>query len=238
MVKVQDIVYVAHRVPDLDKMESFLTDFGMVKVERRGDRMFMRGAGTRPFIHMAEKGPPAFVACGFSVASMGELERIAGRNGNSAIEDVDGPGGGKRVRMTGPDGFRVDVCYGLGTVPELTIREPLVMNYARDKNRYGSLQRPTKEPARINKIGHCVWKVSDADKAVGWFCENLGMIVTDRLYLPDNEKQTLGVFLRMDRGPAWTDHHTILCLNSPDEVKIHHCSFEVQDYDAVHIGGQ
>ena len=52
MIKVQDIIYVAHRVPDLDRMEAFLTDFGMVKAERRADKLFMRGAGSRPFIHM------------------------------------------------------------------------------------------------------------------------------------------------------------------------------------------
>ena len=166
MIKVQDIIYVAHRVPDLDRMEAFLTDFGMVKSERRGDRLFMRGAGPRPFIHMTEKGEPGFVACGFAASSMADLEKIAGKNGASGIEDIDGPGGGKRVRLKGPDGFRVDVCYGMGTVPELPLREPLRLNYARTKNRQGDLQRPAKEPARINKIGHCGWKVSDADKAI------------------------------------------------------------------------
>ncbi len=238
MVKAQDILYVAHRVPDLDRMEQFLTDFGMVKAERRDDRLFMRGSGTRPFIHMTEKGDPGFVACGFAAASMADLEAVAGKNGASGIEDIDAPGGGKRVRMIGPDGFRIDLCFGQGAASELPIREPLVLNYARDKNRFGGLQRPAKEPARVNKIGHCVWKVSDADKAIDWFCKNLGMLVSDRLYAPDNDKQSIGVFIRFDRGPAWTDHHSILCLHSPGEVKIHHTSFEVQDYDAVHIGGQ
>jgi len=238
MIKVQDIIYVAHRVPDLDRMEAFLTDFGMVKAERTADRMFMRGAGSRPFIQMTEKGAPGFVASGFAASSMADLEQLAGKNGASGIEDIDGPGGGKRVKLKGPDGFRVDVCHGMGTVPELPLREPLVLNYAKDKNRYGGLQRPAREPARINKIGHCVWKVADADKAIKWFCDTLGMLVSDRLYVPDSEKQTIGTFIRFDRGPAWTDHHSILCLNSPDAVKIHHCSFEVQDYDAVQIGGQ
>jgi catechol 2,3-dioxygenase-like lactoylglutathione lyase family enzyme len=238
MAKAQDILYVAHRVPDLDRMETFLTDFGMVKVERTADRMFMRGAGTRPFIHMTEKGEPGFVACGFAVSSMEELEAAAGKNGASGIEDIDGPGGGKRVRLRGPDGFRIDLCHGAGTVPELPMRDPLVLNYARGKNRFGDLQRPAREPARVNKIGHCVWKVSDADKAIAWFRENLGMLVSDRMYVPDDEKQTMGSFLRLDRGPNWTDHHTILCLHSPGDVKIHHVSFEVQDYDAVQIGGQ
>jgi hypothetical protein len=34
MIKVQDIVYVAHRAPDLELHAQFLRDFGMVEVAR------------------------------------------------------------------------------------------------------------------------------------------------------------------------------------------------------------
>ena len=64
MIKVQDIVYVAHRAPDLDKHAQFLTDFGMVETARTADRLYMRGAGTYPFIHVTEKGEPGFAGVG------------------------------------------------------------------------------------------------------------------------------------------------------------------------------
>ncbi|MBM3609080.1 MAG: bleomycin resistance protein [Alphaproteobacteria bacterium] len=238
MIKVQNIVYTSYRAPDLDKMEQFLTDFGMIKAMRDGNRLFMRGHGDLPYITCVEKGDAAFVAPGFEVKSMAELEAATKIAGASAIETIDAPGGGKRVRLTGPDGFRIDLVHGQQKIAPLSVREPLQVNFAMQKQRVGALQRPVIEPAKIFRIGHCVLKVSDADAAVAWFRDTLGMLVTDRLHLPDNPKVTLGTFLRCNRGSAPADHHTILCLQKmPDEVcKVHHSSYEVQDPDAVQIG--
>ena len=238
MIKVQNIAYTMYRVPDLDKMETFLTDFGMVKAQRDDNWLYMRGHGDQPFVTAVEKGDPTFVAPGFVVNSEAELEAASKIPGASAIEDMPSPGGGKRVKLSGPDGFRIDIVHGQGKASPLPVRDPLKVNFALDKQRVGSLQRPANEPAKVFRIGHCVLKVSDADAAVQWFRENLGMLVTDRLHVPDNPKVTLGTFLRFDRGSAHTDHHSILCLQKqPDEVcKVHHSSYEVQDPDAVHIG--
>ncbi len=62
------------------------------------------------------------------------------------------------------------------------------------------------EPARVFRIGHCVFKVSNADEAVKWFRDTLGMLVTDRIHVPDNAGVTLGTFLRCNKGknPAIT----------------------------------
>ena len=42
--------------------EAFLTDFGMVKVERTDDRLYMRGRGAYPYINVSYKGEPGFKA--------------------------------------------------------------------------------------------------------------------------------------------------------------------------------
>jgi len=237
MIKVQDIVSTNYRVPDLDKMEKFLTDFGMVTARRDKNTLFMRGAGSLPYITSVEQGKPAFISCAFRVDSMGEMEEAAALPGSSAIETMDAPGGGKRVKLKGPDGFRVDLIHGLQMAEPLKVRDPLQVNFAQNKQRIGALQRPGNEPARVFRIGHCVFKVSDADAAMAWFRDTLGMTITDRLHIPDNPKSTLGTFLRCNRGQQYSDHHTILCLQSaPDDIKVHHSSYEVQDPDAVHIG--
>lgn len=238
MITVKDIAYVAYRAPDLDRMEAFLTDFGMIRTERTDDRLYMRGAGTYPYIHVTEKGDAGFVSCGLVAASEKDLERAASLDGASAIEAIDAPGGGNRVRLRGPSDFRIDIVHGMAPVAELPVREPLHLNYARTKNRIGDLQRPDKEPARILRLGHCVFKVADSDAAAAWFRETLGMLPSDRLHIPDNPDATLGIFLRCDRGNEPADHHTIFVLHAPDDVKIHHASFEVQDYDAQHLGHQ
>lgn len=238
MIKVQNIAYTSYKVPDLDKMEQFLTDFGMVRAERTANRLFMRGHGDQAFITAVEKGEPEFVAPGFIVNSMAELEAATKIAGASGIEDIDGPGGGKRVRLRAPDGYRIDIVFGQQKVAPLAVRDPLAVNFAMQKQRVGSLQRPAIEPAKVFRIGHCVLKFTQADEGVAWFRDNLGMLVTDRLHLPDNPAVTLGTFLRCNRGSAPADHHTILCLQKmPEEpVKVHHSSYEVQDPDAVQIG--
>jgi catechol 2,3-dioxygenase-like lactoylglutathione lyase family enzyme len=236
MIKAQDIAYVSFRVPDIDRMEAFLTDFGMIRADKTKDRLFMRGAGTYPYINVIERGEPAgFVAVGMVTPSADDLGRLA-KTAGAPVETLDAPGGGKRVRLRTPDGFQVDVVQGLAKVPELPVRSPLLLNYAVDKNRRGSLQRPAKEPAHVVRLGHAVFKASDAEATVAWFEKNLGMLRTDRLHVPDNDKATLGVFLRFDRGGDYTDHHSIFVIHDPEHVKLHHTSYEVQDYDAVHIG--
>lgn len=238
MIKVQNIAYVAYRAPDLDRMEAFLTDFGLARTARSSDVLYMRGASSAPYIHVTERGEPGFVACGMAAESMRDLERMAGRDGASDIETIDGPGGGARVRLRGPDGFRIDLVHGIKPVDPGAVRGPLIVNHAQEKQRRGNLQRPAREPAHVFRLGHAVFKVSDAEKAGAWFEANLGMLRSDRLFIPDNPKQTLGVFLRCNRGAEWTDHHTIFVIHSPDDVKVHHASFEIQDYDAQHIGHQ
>jgi hypothetical protein len=42
-IKIQDIAYVRFSAPDLDEMEAFLTEFGMVCVQRSWDALYVRG---------------------------------------------------------------------------------------------------------------------------------------------------------------------------------------------------
>ena len=84
MIKVQDIVYVAHRAPDLDRHAQFLRDFGMVEAARTADRLYMRGAGTYPFIHVTEKGEAGFAGVGMLAGSAAELEEASRLPGASA----------------------------------------------------------------------------------------------------------------------------------------------------------
>ena len=42
-IKIQDIAYVRFGAPDLDSMEVFLAEFGMVRCQRSNGRLYMRG---------------------------------------------------------------------------------------------------------------------------------------------------------------------------------------------------
>ena len=58
-MKVRDVQYMTYRVPDLDLVERFLVDFGMVRASRTPQVLEMRGAGGYPVIYRAEKAEKA-----------------------------------------------------------------------------------------------------------------------------------------------------------------------------------
>ncbi|MEQ8695669.1 MAG: VOC family protein [Bauldia litoralis] len=239
MIKVQDIVYTEFSLPDLDKQEAFLTDFGMTRADRTQDALYMRGRGKFPYMSVCRKGEPGFLAVAWLARSREDLETIAGHpDALGGVEPIGGPGGGERVRLNAPDGFEFHIVHGLEPAEELPMRAPLKINFAQGKSRAGEFQRPEPVPCEIYRLGHCVLKASDADTTIKWLEETLGLIKTDRLYVPDDETQTLGTFLHIDRGDDWTDHHSMLILHSPDDVKVHHTSYETQDPDAVFIGAK
>ena len=113
VIKARNIAWCRLRAPDLDAMQKFLTDFGLVLAERTDDKLYMRGTGSRPFIHVTELGEPGFIGFAYEALSAEDLEKVAGLPGASAIEDVDGPGGGKRVRLKEPNGYQIEVVHGM-----------------------------------------------------------------------------------------------------------------------------
>jgi len=239
MIKVQDTAFAEYSVPDLEKMEAFLTDFGLFTVERTDDRLYMRGAGPKPYLHVSHKGDPGFVAYALAAGSADDLNTLAGHtDAISGVEDLDGPGGGRGVGLKMPGGITIKVVHGIEPADELPVREPLAINFAKVKNRTGAMQRPEMEPAKVMRVGHCVFKFTDEAANRAWLKDTLGMLESDVLHLPDDETRRLGTFLRCDRGEDWADHHTILSLSDETQNAIHHLSFETQDPDAVFIGHQ
>ena len=103
-IKVTDIAHGRMRSPDLDVAEEFLTRFGLIRTERTDKALYMRGTDPSHHIHVTEKGDPKFVGLAYHAAHEDDLKRLAKAPGASAVEDIDEPGGGKRVRLTEPNG--------------------------------------------------------------------------------------------------------------------------------------
>src|SRR5215470_1482369 len=112
VIKVTDIAYGKLRSPDLDLQEEFMTRFGLVKSARTKNALYMRGTDPPHHIHVTEVGEPRYVGIAVHAASYEDLEKISRVEGASKIEDIDEPGGGKRVRLTDPDGYQVEVVHG------------------------------------------------------------------------------------------------------------------------------
>src|SRR5260370_42682128 len=126
VIKVFDLGYGRLRAPDLDKEEEFLTDFGMVRADRTKNALYMRGTDGPHHIHVTELGEPRYVGVAVHAASLDDLQRISRPDGASPIEDIDEPGGGKRVRLTDPDGYQVAIVYGMEMLGPIPVNRPAV----------------------------------------------------------------------------------------------------------------
>src|SRR5438874_4909691 len=234
LIKVTDLAYGRLRAPDLDAMEEFLTEFGMLRAERTKTALYMRGTDSAHHIHVTEKGEPGFVGLAYEAASADDLRRVAKAPGASAVETIDEPGGGKRVRLREPNGYQIEVVHGIERVAPIAVTRQSVNDGAVPLKRKGELYRLRRGPSQVKRIGHAVMGTPNIVETVRWFRETLGLIRSDDLYAgtPDN---LIGAFSRCDRGAEFVDHHVFFCLKHA-KAGLNHFSFEVQDMDDVFAG--
>lgn len=231
LIKVKDLAYGRLRAPDLDAMEEFLTHFGMVRAARTPSALYMRGTDPFHHIHVTEKGDPRFVGFAYHAASAEDLQRVARAPGASAVEAIDEPGGGQRVRLREPNGYQIEVVHGMENLaPIPVVRDP--MNSGPEPlRRAGKLMRLPKAPAPVKRIGHGVLGTPRVQETTQWFRETLGFLCSDDVYAGD-KANLIGSFNRCDRGDEYVDHHTLFCVRN-ERAGLNHMSFEVPDIDAV-----
>ena len=144
-IKIQDVAYVRFSAPDLDQMETFLTEFGMVRADRTGDALYMRGLDGDAFLHVTHKGEPRFVAAGFEAASMQDLEALA-REEKASLDRLDGPGGGSLLKLTDPNGFQIEVVAARAPAARIEPPARASLNDAYATPRLNALKRLAKGP--------------------------------------------------------------------------------------------
>jgi catechol 2,3-dioxygenase-like lactoylglutathione lyase family enzyme len=232
IMKAKEVAYPRLRVPDLDRMEVFLNDFGLTTVEKTSDALFLRAADPDYVVHVVEKGEPAFLGFALYAHSEDDLQALSESPDASDIETIDEPGGGKRVNLTDPDGFRIEVIH------RTQQHEPLVqnsdpINFGGRQERLGETVRCPQQPARIKRLGHVGINVADLARSYEWYHRHLGILPSDGVGVGDKE---FAYFCRFDRGEAFTDHHSVLLAQTFDEPGFNHCSFEVIDINDVYVG--
>lgn len=234
MIKVTDIAYVRFRAPDLDEMEKFLLEFGMVRAERRDKALFMRGTDALPFGHVTELGEPGFVGLGFYAESVADLENLAGAHGLAA-SGSDAPGGGRRLRFTDPNGFEVDVVAGQQKPAALPVERRLVHNDGEARVRQGEPLRVSPGPSQVKRLGHCVINVRDFRESEAWYKSRFGLVTSDEIEIAPGAP--IGAFLRCDRGAVHVDHHTLFPVGT-GTPGFNHAAFEVANFDDLMAGHQ
>ncbi len=236
IVKVRDIAHGRLTAPDLDAMEAFLTEFGMVRAERTKTALYMRGTDAMHHLHVTEKGDPRFIGFAFHAASEADLEKLAKVPGASPVEAIDEPGGGKRVRLREPNGYQIEVVHGIAVRPAIPVRRQALNDGAEQLRRKGELLRLKRGPSQVKRMGHAVMATPRVRETVQWFRDTLGLIGSDDLYAGSKDN-LIGSFNRCDRGEEFVDHHVFFCL-AHQKTGLNHFSFEVQDMDDVFMGHQ
>ncbi len=234
IVKVTDIAYGRLQSPSLDEAEEFLTNFGMVRSERTADALYMRGTDPNHHVHVTHLGPSKFIGLAFFAENEDDLKKFAKVAGASGIENIDEPGGGKRVRLTDPHGYQMEVVWGMQQLPALPTRRN-VLNWGDAKlRRSGELMRLERGPSQVKRIAHGVIMTQNALERTKWYREMFGFISSDDVY-EGSKDNIIATFNRCDRGEIFVDHHVFLCIEGP-KVGLNHLSFEVQSIDDVMLG--
>ena len=236
IVKAGSLAYLMFSRPNLEQQQTFFQDFGMLLAERRGSYLYMRGYGPAPYIVcVMEDKKAAFLGAGFSANSAEDLQTFASAT-NSPIEDINAPGGGRRVRVTGPGGFWVDLVYGQQAVEEVPMREqPLATNTHKHKQRLNGIQRPELMPSPVYRLGHLVLSVTDFIAAQLWYQKHLGLIASDVQCLEDGTPML--AFNRLDLGEQPADHHSLALVRHLQNGYAH-SAYETVDLDAIGMGHQ
>src|SRR5258707_8921135 len=149
LIKVTDMAFGRLRAPDLDVMEEFLTRFGMTRTDRTPAALYMRGTDPTHHIHVTEKGEPKFIGFAYYAASEDDLRRLAKAPGSSAVETIDEPGGGKRVRLTEPNGYQIEVVHGIAAVAPIATKRQKLNTGEEPLSRPGELMRPPNGPSHV-----------------------------------------------------------------------------------------
>ena len=238
MIKVKDIAYARFGASDLSAMEKFVRDFGLEVTARDEQTLYARGTDPSPYIHVSERGEPGFRGVAFEAASADDLTAAAQLEGASPIEKIAAPGGGQRVRFTDPDGNGVDVVHGRELLQPLPVRSAAPLNRGSERIRYGALQRLPAGPACVKRIGHAGIRVRDFRRSQQWYQSRFGFLSSDEIFLGAQEN-IVAAFMRCDRGDAYTDHHTLVCVGVGEgDEGLDHVAFEVEDFDAVMLGNE
>jgi hypothetical protein len=235
---VTGLAWLEFEKPDLGRPERFARDFGLSVHARTDGVLHLRGAreGTQCVV-IRQGAVSRFVGPVFQAADAADLDRLA-RAAGGAVEQRPDLGGGRRVRLTDPSGVPVQVVHGVEELPALPRQAPVTWNVAGRPARTNATQRPPREPARVERLGHVVLASRVFGRALDWYLQHLGLIVSDFLHLPgQRERGPTMAFIRCDRGSEPTDHHTLAMVLAPEAGYVH-SAYEVADLDALAAGGE
>lgn len=92
----------------------------------------------------------------------------------------------------------------------------------------------------IHKLGHYGFILARWEEECRWYTDHFNIVPSDVQFAPDNEELDVITFMHLDLGERYSDHHCIFLSRAPpgEHDRMHHTSFEVEDFDTQLLGHQ
>ncbi|KAJ5125334.1 uncharacterized protein N7443_008406 [Penicillium atrosanguineum] len=208
----------------------------MTVVKRTDDEIWYRGYGDDQYVYYARKGPKEYLGGTFAVESYEDLEKATQLPLATDIQELsDAPGGGFLVTLKDPEGYPINLLFGQEPAEKGVFPEKLTINYEAEKPRIRKFQRFNPGPAALGHFGVCTQNFEDL---VTFYTTTFNIVPTDFLYVEkEGSKQNVALFAHIDRGNEHVDHHSFF-MSTNATTHVHHCSFEVHDFDTQKLGHQ
>lgn len=142
-------------------------------------------------------------------------------------------GTGRVVDALNPNGHRVEVVAGRGSLGVLPSPNQATRNAAGTTRRIGMPVRLDSGPSHVKRLGHCVLDVLDFRESETWYKELLGLVTSDEIAVDENFSN--GAFLGCDQGDQFVYQHTLFLIGS-GKAAFNHAAFEVADFDDLMRG--
>lgn len=238
VIKVHELAWLEFTKPDLEASERFAAAFGFTTVNRTADELQLRGTATGAPCLIVRRGQRSrYLGASFRVADSTDVVRLAGAMG-AKVEKLPESIGGLTVNLSDPTGLLVRVVADTHELAALPDQPAQVLNVGASASRTNRPQRPPREPARIQRLGHVVLQTTTYLETLNWYLDHLGLIVSDFKYFEgQRDRGPTMSFIRCDRGAIPTDHHTLAMTLGPRNRYVH-SAYQVGDLDALAAGGE
>jgi catechol 2,3-dioxygenase-like lactoylglutathione lyase family enzyme len=238
IVKVYDLAWLEFEKADLERAERFAHDFGFTTALRTPEELHLRGSDPgSPCVLVRQAPRSRFVGPAFKAADSSDVARLAEATG-AKVEPLPENLGGRAVTLVDPNGMPVRVVTDTHELEALPAQTPLTFNFGHEVARANAMQRPPRQPAAVQRLGHVVVQTPRYRQSLDWYLEHLGLIVSDFSYYPgQRERGPVLSFNRCDRGSELADHHTIVLSLGPEHRYLH-SAYQVCDLDTLAAGGE
>jgi len=229
IVKATALAAIRLSRPDVGKARAFFENLGLACPGSAKDIATLSGCLELEPSVIIQRGPRAYLGLDVYVDTPAELEALSARMQTSIVDcEIR-----KRamVELVDPDGIAIGVLVRPAEDVQCPIEERAATNRPGRSERINEGRRADAGQETVYRLGHTVLATRNLLRAVHWYRETLGMLVSD-CQLLDNDPVPVVAFMRFDRGDTPTDHHSI-ALGSAIGHGHMHTAFEMLDMESV-----